>query len=67
MVSTIDLDTLGLMRRMHWGGNRVVKWRDGNIGVYDETSFQYLQNRVLNVWNNVIGGPVVFLESTSKH
>jgi len=65
VVSTIDLDTLGLMRRMHWGGNRVARWRDGNIGVYDETSFQYLQNKVLNVWNNVIGGPVGFLESTS--
>lgn len=67
MVSTIDLDTLDLMRRMHWGGNRVVRWRDGNIGVYDETSFQYLQNKVLNVWNNVIGGPVGFLESTSTN
>ena len=67
MVSTIDLDTLGLMRRMHWGGNRVVRWRDGDIGVYNETSFQDLQNTVLNVWNDVIGGPVEFLESTSTN
>jgi len=67
VVSTIDPDTLGLMRIMHWGGNRVVRWRDGNIGVYNETSFEDLQNKVLNVWNNVIGGPVQFLESTNAN
>jgi predicted Zn-dependent protease len=67
VVSTIDPDTLGLMRRMTWGGNRVVRWRDGSIGVYNNTSFQDLQSTVLNVWNNVIGGPVQFLESTSTN
>jgi hypothetical protein len=67
VVSTFDPDTLGLMRIMHWGGNRVVRWRDGNIGVYNGTSFPDLQNTVLNVWNNVIGGPVKFLESTNAN
>jgi len=67
VVSTFDPDTLDLMRIMHWGGNRVVRWRDGDIGVYNGTSFQDLQNTVLNVWNNVIEGPVRFLESTSTN
>jgi hypothetical protein len=48
-----------LVRRFGWGGNRTIRWPEGYIEVYDATNFSKIQE-VLNHWNEVLGGKVIF-------
>ena len=53
-----------LIRRFGWGGNRTIRWLDGYIEVYDATNFNKMQD-VLDQWNEVIGGKVIFYLSNN--
>jgi hypothetical protein len=49
-----------LLRRYGRSEERVVRWPDGNIDVYDTTGQRELVQAALDHWNAVIGGPVMF-------
>ena len=53
-----------LIRRFGWGGNRTIRWPDGYVEVYDATNFSRMQG-VLNRWNAVIGGKIIFYLSNN--
>lgn len=48
-----------LIQKYGWGNNRVIRWPDGYVEVYDATNFSRMQE-VLDRWNEVIGGKVIF-------
>lgn len=48
-----------LIRQFGWGGTRTIRWPDGYVEVYDSTNFSGMQE-VLDEWNKVIGGKVIF-------
>jgi len=48
-----------LIRKYGWGNNRVIHWPDGYVEVYDATNYSRMQE-VLNQWNEVSGGKVIF-------
>lgn len=53
-----------LIRRFGWGGNRTIRWPDGYVEVYDATNFSRM-HEVLNQWNAVIGGKIIFYLSNN--
>jgi len=57
--SLLDENEKSLLKRFGWGGNRVIRWPDGIIAVYDATHFAEMPE-VLSQWNQVIGGKVTF-------
>lgn len=48
-----------LIGKYGWGNNRAIRWPDGYIEVYDTTNYSRMQE-VLDQWNEVIGGKVIF-------
>lgn len=48
-----------LIRQFGWGHNHTIRWPDGYVAVYDSTNFSGMQ-KVINEWNKVIGGKVIF-------
>lgn len=53
-----------LLRKFGWGDNRTIRWPYGYVEVYDATNFGKMQE-VLDQWNEVNGGKVVFYLSTN--
>jgi hypothetical protein len=53
-----------LIQKYGWGNNRVIRWPDGYVEVYDATNFSRMQE-VLDRWNEVIGGKVIFYLSNN--
>lgn len=53
-----------LIQKYGWGDNRVIRWPDGYVEVYDATNFSRMQE-VLDRWNEVIGGKVIFYLSNN--
>jgi hypothetical protein len=53
-----------LIQKYGWGNNRVIRWPDGYVEVYDATNFSRMQE-VLDQWNEVIGGKVIFYLSNN--
>ena len=53
-----------LIRRFGWGGNKTISWPDGYVEVYDTTNFSKMQE-VLNQWNEVLDGKVIFYLSNN--
>jgi hypothetical protein len=53
-----------LIRRYGWSNNRVIHWPDGYVEVYDATNYNRMQE-VLNKWNEVVGGKVIFYLSNN--
>ncbi len=53
-----------LIRKYGWGNNRVIRWPDGYVEVYDATNYSRMQE-VLNQWNEVAGGKVIFYLSNN--
>lgn len=48
-----------LIRKYGWSNNRVIRWPDGYVEVYDATNYSRMQE-VLDQWNKVIGGKLFF-------
>ena len=59
-------EEIELIRKWGFGGDYVVRWPDGYVDVYDETSYSRMQE-VLNQWNSAIGGPVIFRLSSNPN
>jgi len=59
-------EEIELIRKWGYGGDYVVRWPDGYVDVYDATGYSQMQE-VLNQWNTVIGGPVVFRLSSNPN
>lgn len=59
-------EEIELIKKWGYGGNYVVRWRDGFVGVYDETNYSLVQD-VINEWNNAINGPVKFYLSSNPN
>lgn len=53
-----------LIRKYGWGNNQVIRWPDGYVEVYDATNYSRMQE-VLNQWNEVVGGKVIFYLSNN--
>jgi len=53
-----------LIRKYGWSNNRVICWPDGYVEVYDATNYNRMQE-VLDQWNEVIGGKVIFYLSNN--
>ena len=53
-----------LIKKYGWSNNRVIRWPDGYIEVYDDTNFSRMQE-VLDQWNEVMGGKVIFYLSNN--
>ncbi|HER23882.1 MAG TPA: hypothetical protein ENO17_02360 [Candidatus Atribacteria bacterium] len=53
-----------LIKKYGWGNNRIIRWPDGYVEVYDATHFSRMQE-VLDQWNEVMGDKVVFLLSNN--
>jgi len=53
-----------LIKGFGWGGNRTIRWPDGYVEVYDTTNYSKMQE-VLNQWNEVVGGKVIFYLSNN--
>jgi hypothetical protein len=53
-----------LIQKYGWGNNRVIRWPDGYVEVYDATNFSRMQE-VLDRWNEVIEGKVFFYLSNN--
>lgn len=53
-----------LIRKYGWGNNRVIRWPDGYVEVYDTTHYSRMQE-VLNQWNEVLDGKVIFYLSNN--
>ncbi len=47
-----------------WSKNEVVRWKDGYVDVYDTTGYPFL-SQVLEQWNEIIGGTVIFRLSSN--
>ena len=63
-ISPLTKQEAGLIRKYGWGGNRSIRWPDGYVAVYDATNFFWMQE-VLDEWNEVVGGKVVFYLSSN--
>ena len=48
-----------LLNKYGWGVSKTIRWPDGYVEVYDATNFSRMQE-VLNQWNQVIKGKVIF-------
>lgn len=59
-------EEIELIKEWGFGGDYVVRWPDGYVDVYDETGYFRMQE-ILNEWNSVIGGPVVFRLSNNPN
>jgi len=59
-------EEIELIRKWGFGGDYVVRWPNGYVDVYDATNYNQMQE-VLNQWNSVIGGPVVFRLSSNPN
>jgi len=59
-------EEIALIRKWGYGGDYVVRWPNGYVDVYDATGYSQMQE-VLNQWNIVIGGPVVFRLSSNPN
>ena len=55
-----------LLKNFGWGGNKTIRWPDGYVEVFDATNFSRMQE-VLDQWNRVIGGKVIFYLSDNPH
>ena len=66
--NTAELTTeeIELIRKWGFGGEYVIRWPDGYVDVYDETHYSRMQE-IINEWNSVIGGPVVFRLSNNPN
>ena len=53
-----------LILKNDWGNNRVIRWPDGDVEVYDATNFSKMQE-VLDQWNEVLDGKVTFYLSNN--
>ena len=53
-----------LIRRYSWSTNRVIRWPDSYVEVYDATNFSKMQE-VLDQWNEVLDGKVIFYLSNN--
>lgn len=54
-----------LIRKYGWSNNRVIRWPDGYVEVYDATNYSRMQE-VLNQWNEVFGSKVIFYLSNNS-
>jgi len=59
-------EEIELIRKWGYGGDYVVRWPDGFVGVYDETNYSLMQD-VINEWNDAIDGPVEFYLSSNPN
>ena len=59
-------EEIELIRKWGYGGDYVVRWPDGFVGVYDETNYSLMQD-VINEWNDAINGPVKFYLSSNPN
>jgi hypothetical protein len=59
-------EEIELIRKWGFGGDYVVRWPNGYVDVYDETNYSRMQE-IINEWNSVIGGPVVFRLSNNPN
>lgn len=66
--NTAELTTeeIELIRKWGFGDEYVIRWPDGYVDVYDETHYSRMQE-IINEWNSVIGGPVVFRLSNNPN
>ena len=53
-----------LIKKYGWSNNRVIRWPDGYVEVYDDTNFTRMQE-VLDQWNEAMGGKVIFYLSNN--
>jgi len=53
-----------LIKKYGWSNNRVIRWPDGYVEVYDDTNFSRMQE-VLDQWNEAMGGKVIFYLSNN--
>ena len=58
-VTLLTPEEIELIKTWGFGGDYVVRWPDGYVDVYDGTDYPETQ-KVLNQWNSIIGGKVVF-------
>jgi hypothetical protein len=59
-------EEIELIRKYGYSSEYTVRWPDGYVDVYDATNYSQMQ-KVLNQWNTVIGGPVVFRLSNNPN
>ena len=59
-------EEIALINKWGYGGDYVVRWPNGYVDVYDATGYSQMQ-KVLDQWNVVIGGPVVFRLSSNPN
>lgn len=59
-------EEIELIREYGYDSKYTIRWPDGYVDVYDTTGFGQMQE-VLNQWNAVIGGPVVFRLSSNPN
>jgi murein DD-endopeptidase MepM/ murein hydrolase activator NlpD len=64
--SLLTPEEIELIRKWGFGGDYVVRWPNGYVDVYDETNYSRMQE-IINEWNSVIGGPVVFRLSNNPN
>jgi hypothetical protein len=57
--SLLASEEIELIRKWGFGGDYVVRWPNGYVDVYDETNYSNI-NEIIDEWNSVIGGPVIF-------
>ena len=55
----LTAEEIELIREYGYDSEYTVRWPDGYVDVYDATNYNQMQE-ILNQWNAVIGGPVVF-------
>jgi len=55
----IDTDADALIKKYGWDENYVTRWPNGIVEVFDMTGYPHIQE-ILNIWNEVIGGPTSF-------
>jgi len=55
-----------LLKKFGWGGNRIIRWPDKYIEVFDTTNFRRMQE-VLDEWNQVVGEKVNFRLSDNPY
>lgn len=55
-----------LIKKYGWSNNRVIRWPDGYVEVYDDTNFSRMQE-VLDQWNEVVEGKVNFYLSDNPY
>lgn len=64
--SELTPEEIELIREYGYDSEYTIRWPDGYVDVYDTTGFDQMQE-VLNQWNAVIGGPVVFRLSSNPN